>query len=114
MLAVGLALAALVSQTASHRLCGRRYTDRAQLLQQLSLNKDVVHTSPYDQTYFWIDQKLLTVWWIHFNTNGPDYITCIRKWETNHGFVDGRIESDCGDNKSACQAQAHDMIGIKF
>lgn len=114
MITIALATAALVSQPATHKLCGRSYTDRAQLLQQLKHNESVVQIPPHDHTYYWLDQDRLTVWWIHYDASGPDYVTCIRKWETRRGFVDGRVERDCGRNKSACAAHASQMIGIKF
>jgi len=115
MLKVALITLAFASQPFPHKLCGRSYTDRVQLLEQLKREKSVVHIAPYHNTYYWIDQDLLTVWWIHEGSAGPDIITCLRKWETKHdGYKDGRIESDCGTDKKSCQAQAHDMVGIKF
>lgn len=114
MIAIALIVVTLISQPPTHKLCGRSYTDRAQLLQQLKNNNSVVHVPPHDHTYYWMDQDLLTVWWIHYDASGPDYVTCLRKWETSRGYVDGRIERDCGDKKGACETQARQMVGIKF
>jgi len=115
MLKISLIAIALASQPVSHKLCGRSYTDRAQLLEQLEREPSIVHIPPHDHTYYWLDQNLLTVWWIHYGSAGPDFVTCLRKWETkHHGYKDGRVESDCGTDKKACQAQARDMVGIKF
>jgi hypothetical protein len=69
---------------------------------------------PFHHVAYWLDVKKLTVWWVHFKHGRPDYITCIRKWPTDRGFVAGPVDRDCGKNKGACAAQAREMVGIKF
>jgi len=106
---------AFVTQPVSHRLCGIHYTDRARLFEQLKRDKSIIHSALHNDTYYWMDQDLPIVWWIHQGSSGPDIVTCLRMWETKHdGYKYGRVESDCGTDKKACRAQARDMVGIKF
>jgi len=115
MLALGLIAVSLATQPVTHKLCGRTYVVRAELLQQLKHNPSVVQVPPHNNTYYWLDQDRLTFWWIHYDAAGPDYITCIEKRDTGRrGYLSGPVERDCGNKQAACKAQAHNMVGIKF